>query len=126
MQAELAVAVLAEHGAEYLETWRVPQLTWAELQALKAAHETEQAAIEGSPAAGAACSMHVGFSLVPEPLRPQAAAEIVMLVKIGGFAVRCCVQGATRCLDKAPWHPLQRRMLPHRTAACPTLLRRTG
>lgn len=58
----MAVAVLEEHGAEYLETWRVPQLTWAELQALKAAHETKQAALECSPTAGAACVMHITSS----------------------------------------------------------------
>jgi hypothetical protein len=53
-QAEQLVGVLEEHGAQYLETWQVPQLTWAELQELKAQHTAQQPAIEGGSPAGAA------------------------------------------------------------------------
>ena len=46
MQARQLLDVLEEHGAEYLETWRLPPLTWNELQDLKA--QAGVPAIEGS------------------------------------------------------------------------------
>ena len=55
--------MLEEHGVQYLETWQVPQLTWAELQELKAQHAQQQPAIEDDASAGAAppdLQMHQG------------------------------------------------------------------
>jgi hypothetical protein len=46
VQARQLLDVLEEHGAEYLETWRLPPLTWNELQDLKA--QAGVPAIEGS------------------------------------------------------------------------------
>jgi hypothetical protein len=52
MQAQQLLEVLGEHGPEYLETWQLPQLTWNELQELKAHYEAEPAAIEAPDPGG--------------------------------------------------------------------------
>ncbi|EIE21983.1 hypothetical protein COCSUDRAFT_56426 [Coccomyxa subellipsoidea C-169] len=44
--AKQLLDIFDEHGAEYLETWRLPPLTWTELQELKA--QAGVPAIEGS------------------------------------------------------------------------------
>ena len=44
VQALQLTEVLDQHGAEHLETWAIPLLTWPELQALKAEHEQQSAA----------------------------------------------------------------------------------
>lgn len=62
LQAQELLQVLEEHGPEYLETWRLPALTWTELQELKAQYEPSATALEGKP--GVSLSRPSGKSLI--------------------------------------------------------------
>ena len=52
MQASQICAMLEEFGAEHLEAWQVPMLTWDELQELKQLYEAAPISALESPLGG--------------------------------------------------------------------------
>ncbi len=88
--------IFDEHGAEYLETWRLPPLTWTELQELKA--QAGVPAIEGSSPGDGIHKQHIFFNaatltpavcLLELPLHVLANAACVLVADDARMIMGC-------------------------------------